>query len=89
MLVDCETCSVRDTACGGCVVTLLLDTPPALHQLGAAEVRAIEVFERAGFEVTVLEHLDSADLGRAELVQRGWGVQQQGHHATAAGGAAH
>jgi len=55
MLVDCETCSVRGTACGGCVVTLLLDTPPAFHQLGAEEVAAIEVFELAGFEVTVLE----------------------------------
>ena len=62
MLVDCETCSVRGTACGGCVVTLLLDTPPALHQLGAAEVRAIEVFERAGFDVTVLDptHVEAA-----------------------------
>jgi len=62
MLVDCESCSVRGTACGGCVVTLLLDTPPAFHQLGAAEVRAIEVFERAGFEVTVLDptHLELA-----------------------------
>jgi hypothetical protein len=62
MLVDCDSCSVRGTACGGCVVTLLLDTPPAFHQLGAAEVRAIEVFELAGFEVTVLEptHLELA-----------------------------
>ncbi|GAA3222713.1 hypothetical protein ACFO1B_43150 [Dactylosporangium siamense] len=67
MLVDCETCSVRGTACGGCVVTLLLDTPPALHQLGAAEVRAIEVFERAGFEVTVLDptHVEAAAPRRA------------------------
>ncbi|MEU7869784.1 hypothetical protein [Dactylosporangium sp. NPDC049140] len=36
-------------------MTLLLDTPPAFHQLGAEEVQAIEVFELAGFEVTVLE----------------------------------
>jgi hypothetical protein len=55
MLVDCESCSVRGKACGGCVVTLLLDTPPAIHSLGAEEVAAIEVFELAGFEVTVLE----------------------------------
>lgn len=55
MLVDCESCSVRGNACTTCVVTLLLDTPPAFHQLGAEEVRAIEVFELAGFEVTVLE----------------------------------
>ncbi|MET7421067.1 hypothetical protein [Dactylosporangium sp. NPDC005555] len=62
MLVDCETCSVRGKACGGCVVTLLLDAPPAVHQLGAAEVRAIEVFERAGFDVTVLDptHVEAA-----------------------------
>ena len=55
MLVDCESCSVRGKACGGCVVTLLLDTPTAFHSLGAEEVAAIEVFELAGFEVTVLE----------------------------------
>lgn len=64
MLVDCESCSVRGSACGGCVVTLLLDTPPAFHQLGAEEVRAIEVFELAGFEVTVLEptHFETTPL---------------------------
>jgi hypothetical protein len=55
MLVDCESCSVRGNACRSCVVTLLLDTPPAFHQLGAEEVDAIEVLERAGFDVTVLE----------------------------------
>ncbi|MER7005701.1 hypothetical protein ABT297_22015 [Dactylosporangium sp. NPDC000555] len=60
MLVDCESCSVRGTACGDCVVTLLLDTSPyaqsgIFHQLGAEEVRAIEVLELAGFEVTVLD----------------------------------
>ncbi|WP_433209053.1 hypothetical protein ACQP00_44440 [Dactylosporangium sp. CS-047395] len=55
MLVDCESCTVRGDACTSCVVTLLLDTPPAFHQLGAEEVAAIEVFELARFEVTVLE----------------------------------
>ena len=55
MLIDCDGCSMRDRACGTCVVTLLLDTPPAVHQLGEAEVQAIEVFAVAGFEVTVLE----------------------------------
>ncbi|WP_432977473.1 hypothetical protein [Dactylosporangium sp. CA-233914] len=45
-------------------MTLLLDTPPAIHQLGAEEVRAIEVFELAGFEVTVLAptHLESTPV---------------------------
>jgi hypothetical protein len=62
MLIDCEGCSVRGSACGGCVITLLLDTPPAVHQLGEAEAQAIEVFALAGFEVSVLEptHVDPA-----------------------------
>ena len=62
MLIDCEGCSIRGSACGGCVITLLLDTPPAVHQLGEEEARAIEVFALAGFEVSVLEptHVDPA-----------------------------
>ncbi len=55
MLIDCDGCSMRDRACGTCMVTLLLDAPPAVHQLGEAEVQAIEVFAVAGFDVTVLE----------------------------------
>lgn len=60
MLIDCDGCSVRGSACGGCVVTLLLETPPAIHQLGEAETQAIEVLALAGFEVSVLEptHVD-------------------------------
>jgi hypothetical protein len=55
MLIDCDGCSMRDRACGTCVVTLLLDAPPAVHQLGEAEAQAIEVFAVAGFDVTVIE----------------------------------
>jgi hypothetical protein len=62
MLIDCDGCSMRDRACGTCVVTLLFDAPPAVHQLGEAEAQAIEVFAIAGFDVTVLEptHDDTA-----------------------------
>ena len=55
MLIDCDGCSVRGKACGDCVVTLLLDAPPAIHRLGEAEAAAIEVFALAGFEVSVLD----------------------------------
>ena len=55
MLIDCDGCSMRNRACGTCVVTLLLETPPAVHQLGEAEVQSIEVFAMAGFDVTVLD----------------------------------
>jgi 2-keto-3-deoxy-L-rhamnonate aldolase RhmA len=37
------------------MVTLLLETPPAVHRLGEAEAQAIEVFAMAGFDVTVLD----------------------------------
>ncbi len=28
MLIDCDTCTVRGTGCGDCVVTVLLGAPP-------------------------------------------------------------
>jgi hypothetical protein len=70
MLIDCDGCSMRDRACGTCVVTLLLDAPPAVHQLGEAEAHAIEVFAVAGFDVTVIEptHEESAHRPAG----RGW-----------------
>jgi hypothetical protein len=29
MLIDCDSCTVRGAACGDCVVTVLLGSPPA------------------------------------------------------------
>jgi hypothetical protein len=54
MIVDCDRCAVRGAACSGCVVTALLDGGPQRSGLDHAEIAAIELFERAGFEVTVL-----------------------------------
>ncbi|SOD74384.1 hypothetical protein SAMN05892883_3568 [Jatrophihabitans sp. GAS493] len=28
MLIDCRTCSIRDTGCADCVITVLLASPP-------------------------------------------------------------
>ena len=55
MLIDCDTCTVRGVACGGCVVTALFEAPPEVAHLGAAELHAIEVLARDGLEATVLE----------------------------------
>lgn len=55
MLIDCDSCTVRGQACDGCVVNLLLQLPSGAEGPGRAEADAIEVFVRAGFEVTVLE----------------------------------
>lgn len=69
MLIDCDRCSVRGAACGGCVVTLLLETPTPAHRLDEAEVRAIEMLTRAGFQVTVLE--PTHEVGRSGDGTRG------------------
>ena len=51
MLIDCDRCAVRGASCSGCVVNALFDTPDALTDLTPAELRAIELFELAGFDV--------------------------------------
>jgi hypothetical protein len=72
MLIDCDGCAVRGLACEECVVTILLDTPPAIHQLGEAEAHAIEMFARAGFEVDVLEPTHEVRKAAASRRARRW-----------------
>ncbi len=47
MLIDCSTCIARDLACGDCMVTVLLSTPPVV-ELDDAERQAIETLVGAG-----------------------------------------
>lgn len=55
MIIDCDSCAVtRGPACGGCLVSALLDTPDEIGALDAGERHAIEVLARAGFDVEVL-----------------------------------
>ncbi|MFC4021233.1 hypothetical protein ACFOW4_25270 [Micromonospora sp. GCM10011542] len=54
MLIDCEGCPHRGEGCSGCLVAALFDETSPAAGLDAAEVQAIEVFARAGFEVEVL-----------------------------------
>ncbi|MBB5825173.1 hypothetical protein [Micromonospora carbonacea] len=60
MLIDCDRCRVRGAGCGGCLVTALLDADAPGADLGPAELRAIEVLARAGFDVEVLPDVDAA-----------------------------
>lgn len=59
MIIDCDRCPDRgrDQAarCRECLVGALLDTPDGIADLTPGELRAIEVFELAGFEVELLE----------------------------------
>ena len=54
MLIDCDSCAVRGTACTTCPVTVLLDPTRPESGLTAAEQHAIEAFDRAGFTVELL-----------------------------------
>jgi len=47
MIVDCDTCAVRGSACRECVVSVVLGGPVDL-QLGICEQRAIDVLSDAG-----------------------------------------
>jgi hypothetical protein len=48
MLVDCDTCAVRGSACGGCVISVMLGAPPDGVELDPEERRALQVLAEAG-----------------------------------------
>jgi hypothetical protein len=48
MLVDCDSCVVRGTACGGCVISVMLGAAPDGVELDADEHRALRVLADAG-----------------------------------------
>jgi hypothetical protein len=62
MLIDCDTCPARGTACYGCVVNLLFGAEPPVGDDPVG--RALAVLTGAGFEVTVLADEDSRALLR-------------------------
>jgi hypothetical protein len=48
MLIDCDKCEVRGSACAGCVVSVLLGAPPAGVELDESERAALAVLAEAG-----------------------------------------
>lgn len=48
MIVDCDRCEVRGDACGDCVITVLLGSPPGEVELDGPECRALENLAAAG-----------------------------------------
>ncbi|MEV6487829.1 hypothetical protein AB0M20_04185 [Actinoplanes sp. NPDC051633] len=58
MIIDCGGCQARAgqaDECDGCLVKALSETPDEIVDLTPSEMRAIEVFELAGFDVELLE----------------------------------
>lgn len=48
MLIDCDACRVRGPACGDCVVTVLLGSPPEGVRLDPEEREALDVLAASG-----------------------------------------
>ena len=48
MLIDCDNCEVRGSACASCVVSVLCNAPPSGVELDGAELAALAVLADAG-----------------------------------------
>ena len=48
MLIDCDTCVGRGHACGGCVLSVMLEAPPEGVELDADERHALAVLADGG-----------------------------------------
>jgi hypothetical protein len=48
VLIDCDSCAVRDLQCGDCVVTVLLGTSPGALEVDDGERQALDVLAESG-----------------------------------------
>jgi len=52
MIIDCESCVMRDIACRDCVVSVLIEAPPSPldrgSEIGAEESRVIDLLASRG-----------------------------------------
>jgi len=48
MLIDCDTCAVREIHCGDCVMTVLLSAPGAPVELDSSEENALAALAGGG-----------------------------------------
>lgn len=48
MLIDCDSCVVRDLACGDCVVSAILGREPGSVELDSAEQQALGALAGGG-----------------------------------------
>ena len=52
MLIDCDTCAVRDLQCDDCVMTVLLGQAPigrqGVYEVGPGEAEALDALAESG-----------------------------------------
>lgn len=68
MLIDCDTCTGRGHACGGCVLSVMLEAPTEGVELDADEQHALAVLADGGLlpplRLVPLPHPGQAPPGR-------------------------
>jgi hypothetical protein len=69
MIVDCDRCEVRGSACQDCVITVLLGAPPGGIELDGMERRALDTLAKAGM-VPRLQLIDRREGRRASRATR-------------------
>jgi hypothetical protein len=48
VIIDCDSCEMRDLACGDCVVTALLGSPPGGVEIDDGEQPALDALAGSG-----------------------------------------
>jgi hypothetical protein len=66
VLIDCDSCVMRDLACADCVVTCLLGAPPGGVDMDDEERRALAVLADSG----LVPHLRLVPVGVPGLPER-------------------
>jgi hypothetical protein len=67
MLIDCDSCAMRDIACSDCVVTMLLDrSRPDLDQ---DECQAVDILANAGL-ISPLRLVPLMDVSAGKPTQK-------------------
>jgi hypothetical protein len=73
MIVDCDRCQVRGSACQDCVITVLLGAPPGAVELDGAERSALDILAEAGM-VPHLQLIDLSENHNATQARTGTGA---------------
>ena len=72
MLIDCDSCAVRDLQCGDCVVTVLLGGPPGAVDVDEGERQALDVLADSGLVPRLrLVPTDPVDVLLSRTVREG------------------
>jgi hypothetical protein len=86
MLIDCDSCVVRDLACSECVVNVMFGSPPTGIELDDEELRALSVLADAGL-VPRLRLVTPAQTGTDQAARGVTGRASMGSIGGLAGGA--